>query len=685
MELQHNFQNTPWHLIIIFICLSIGILFIGYFYYERQVGHTKKDKQDELAAILQLKINQIVSWRQERLADAKVIFDDSFFALRVKDYLGGRGTPELKQEILNRMAALRFYQYQFIALLDVRGDLKLFFPDVGWIPSSFIRSQVKEAIKTKKIIFTDLYRNENNKAIHLSLIIPIIDISGPHKQVLGVIILRIDPHQFLYPQIQLWPTPSLTAETELLRREGSEVVVMNDLRHRQKTAFTLQFPLTEAELVAAKAARGEKGIVEGRNYRGIKVLGAIKDVPDSPWFLTAEVDVAEVLAPVWKYFQLMVVLMVTLTAAAGMGLSLIWRNQQTVFYLRQFEMERARRVLAQRYEYLTKHANDIILLADQDLRIVEANDRAVASYRYEREELLKLSLQDLHPPEARSLLDERLQHVGEEDDYTFETSQLQKDGTIFPVEICLSLMEVEGHKIYQEITRDITKRKTAEESLRTLTAELLTAQEAERQRISLLLHDDLGQALLVLQFQLSTIKDKLQENKNVLSNDCEELLHYVTGLIDKVRQLSRNLNPPTALKELGLSNAIKYSIEEFSNHYNIRQDRVAIDEIDNLFSEQDQINIYRIFQESLTNIGRHSQASDITVEIKKEENNVLFMIEDNGKGFDLTRVLNRKTISLGVGIPAMKERVRMLGGSIDIWSQKGSGTRITFRIPLEEK
>ncbi len=684
MESQPNLRKIPWHLIIIFFLLSVGILIIGYFYYERQVTHIKQEKQDELAAILQLKINQIAAWRQERLADAQVIFEDRFFALKVKELFARRGAPENNEEIRNRMAALRFYQYQYIALLDARGDLKLSFPDEK-VLSPFIINHAKEAMQTQKIVFTDLYRNENDKAIRQSLIVPIIDTSGPNKDAVGVVVLRIDPLQFLYPLIQSWPTLSPTAETELLRREGSEVVILNELRHRQGTALTLRFPLTDPELVAAMATRGEKGNVEGRDYRGIAVLGAIGAIPDSSWFLTAEVDNKEVLAPFWKYFQLMALFMFTLVAGAGMGLSLIWRNQQAAFYRRQFELERDKHLLAQRYEYLARYANDIILLADQDLKIVEANDRAIASYGYGGEELLKLSLKDLKPPEAQLLLDEKLQHAEEKDGQIFETSQMRKDGEIFPVEISLNVLEMEGNKIYLEIIRNITARKAAEESLRGLTAELMTAQETERKRISLLLHDDLGQALLVLKFQLSTIKTKLQNEKNILSIDCEDLLDYIKGLIDKVRQLSRDLNPPTVLKELGLSNALKYSIEEFSSHYDIRQSHVDIDEIDNLFIELAKINIYRIVQETLTNIGRHSQASEITVEIKKRDNDVAFMIEDNGKGFDLTRVHSRKTASPGVGIPAIQERVRMLGGSIDIWSQKGSGTRISFNIPLDAK
>lgn len=172
------------------------------------------------------------------------------------------------------------------------------------------------------------------------------------------------------------------------------------------------------------------------------------------------------------------------------------------------------------------------------------------------------------------------------------------------------------------------------------------------------------------------MKDQLPEDNRALKGDCEELLHYLDGLIDKVRQLSRDLSPPTILEELGLGNALKYLIEEYSKHYDIHQRRVDMEEIDNLFSKPTQINIYRIFQEALTNIGRHAQATHISIEIKKADNDVSFMIGDDGKGFDP----GRKT---GIGVAAMTERVNIMGGEIEIQSQKGRGTRITFNIPIE--
>ena len=109
---------------------------------------------------------------------------------------------------------------------------------------------------------------------------------------------------------------------------------------------------------------------------------------------------------------------------------------------------------------------------------------------------------------------------------------------------------------------------------------------------------------------------------------------------------------------------------------------VAMDEIDHLLSSEAKINIYRIFQESLTNIVRHAQASRIDVEIRKQADRVIFLLKDNGKGFDLKEACSRKLDQRGLGLTTMQERALMAEGTISISSLAGQGTRIRFSVPI---
>ena len=507
---------------------------------------------------------------------------------------------------------------------------------------------------------------------------------GKEKAIVGVILLRIEPYQFLYPLIKSWPTPSLTGETELIRQEDGEVVFLNELRHRQNIPLNLRFPLNSPNLVAARVARGEQGMIESLDYRGVPVLAASGRIPHSSWFLIAKLDADEIYAPLQKRTKELAFLLISLIATGGLGVAYFWRNQQTRFYRRQYEVERQRSSLAQRYEYLTRFANDIILVTDQNLKIVEANDRAVASYGYAREELLQLDLKQLYPP-GSELIDSLVRHVEEKNGLIFETLQQRKDGTTFPVEVSLRLQEVDGEKLFQEIIRDITERKRTEKvlqeserKLRHLASRLLSAQEDERKRLSRELHDELGHALLTLKLQIASVEEELSPQQISLKNEINKILKSVGSTIEEVRRLYLDLTPGD-LEDLGLTVALRSLIEDFADLQKQIKWTINIDGLDGLFSLPIQTAIYRVVQEALTNIGKYARPAKVFVEIKRVNHGISFIIKDDGIGFERDEVFNEKKT---LGLLAMEERVKILGGSFELWSRENQGTKISFTIPI---
>jgi signal transduction histidine kinase len=224
--------------------------------------------------------------------------------------------------------------------------------------------------------------------------------------------------------------------------------------------------------------------------------------------------------------------------------------------------------------------------------------------------------------------------------------------------------------------------RNSEQKLRSLTAQLLSAQETERRRLALELHDDLGQALMVLKMQLQAIQKKASPDYARSGENLAPSINYIDGIIEGVRRLSRNLRPPV-LEELGLTEALKYLFRELSSQ-NI-QVTLDLDDIKGFFSEDAQLIIFRIFQESFSNIAKHAQATRVSVIIKKQEGSVVFQVEDNGRGFDHQKAINGNFTERGLGLTAMHERARMLGGSFNIWSQEGRGTKITIIVPIHGK
>ena len=235
--------------------------------------------------------------------------------------------------------------------------------------------------------------------------------------------------------------------------------------------------------------------------------------------------------------------------------------------------------------------------------------------------------------------------------------------------------------------RDITERKTAEDALnesqqrlRHLSSKLLAAQEIERRIISLQIHDQIGPDLAVLKIQLKGIADKLRKDQEPLKVALTESKDLLNSIIQDLRDLSHDLSP-TIIEEMKLCGTLKWMLNAFKKHSKIEVSMDLVD-IDEQFGLDKQILIYRIVQEALNNIRKHAQANHVDLVIRKERDRIVFRIEDDGNGFDLKEAINRHVAERGMGLPAMNERANMLGGMLDLFTQKGNGTRISLVIPL---
>ena len=241
-------------------------------------------------------------------------------------------------------------------------------------------------------------------------------------------------------------------------------------------------------------------------------------------------------------------------------------------------------------------------------------------------------------------------------------------------------------KAFNTMSESLAKREEAlresEKKLRLLSSQLLKAQEKERMRLSKELHDELGQALALLKHRIRSIQKNLHEGQSSLHQDCEDTSQYIDQIIDNIRRLSRDLSP-SILEDLGLSAALRWLIEDFARQHSIEAS-LGIGNIDHLFSQEAQTNLYRAFQEALTNISRHADASHVSFAVKIEDSRVSFLMQDDGKGFSMDRIKALHSPERGIGLATMEERAHMLGAKLDVWSQEGVGTRVTFTIPIDK-
>jgi len=371
---------------------------------------------------------------------------------------------------------------------------------------------VHEAINTGKVIFSDLHRENKSDYIHIDLVAPLLVPGESGAIPIGAFILSIDPYKFLYPLIQSWPTPSLSGETLLVRKDGDNVLFLNELRHRKNTALAMRIPLDKPELPAAMAVSTKHGVVEGIDYRGVPVLAAFRPIPDSPWFMLAKMDRDEIYAPIRMRFLWAALFVVISVIAAGMGTAYLLHRQQAEALRKQNEGKCERLALTEHYGYLMKHANDIIILIDEDLKIIEVNERACLAYGYTRDEMLGMHYPNIHSRETRLLVDTELRLVKESDGIVYEIMNQRKNETTFPVEVSSRPMEIEGRIFYQCIIRDITDRKKITETL--------NASEVRYRRLFEAARD----GILLLDADRGTITDANQFMTVILGYSYEEML-----------------------------------------------------------------------------------------------------------------------------------------------------------------
>ncbi len=237
---------------------------------------------------------------------------------------------------------------------------------------------------------------------------------------------------------------------------------------------------------------------------------------------------------------------------------------------------------------------------------------------------------------------------------------------------------------FNQMSESLSKRQSAlvdsEKTLRFLSGQLFKAQEMERKRLSIELHDELGQGLALLKHRFRLIETILSKDGHSASGECKDTIQDIDQVIENVRRLSRDLSP-SILEDLGLSAAISWLIERFQRRYNI-QVYLDLDNIDFLFSIEEQTNIYRMFQEIFNNIGKHAEASLVKVCVKIEQDSVVFVVDDDGKGFDVEEAKNLNIDERGIGLAALDERANMLRGVFEIQSQVQAGTRIELKVPM---
>ncbi|MBU0768106.1 MAG: PAS domain S-box protein [Proteobacteria bacterium] len=348
--------------------------------------------------------------------------------------------------------------------------------------------------------------------------------------------------------------------------------------------------------------------------------------------------------------------------------------------------DRAFRESEEKYKSLFDGANDAIFLADTETgQILDANREAERLIGRTRKEIINMNRSQIHPPDKAEYYREHFRkHVEAGRIVDFDAEIIRKDGTIVPVSISASVIQLHGRKLIQGIFRDCTEQKRTEEEVRSLSQMLMKAQERERQMLSYELHDCVAQNLSVLKIDCDMLFVGQSNISSELIAKTAKLSKTIEQTISTVRNLSYDLQPPV-LNQMGLVHALEIYCEEFSQNSGLKVDFQSAG-IDQLNMDADtEIHLYRLVQEGLNNVRKHADAGLATVKLISASPNIILRIEDDGKGFDVKARELALDSGKRMGLRSMKERVNLLQGQMTIESRLNNGTKIFIRFPGKER
>jgi two-component system sensor histidine kinase UhpB len=343
-----------------------------------------------------------------------------------------------------------------------------------------------------------------------------------------------------------------------------------------------------------------------------------------------------------------------------------------------------------KFKMLFNSANDAVFVTQLSPEktygdFIEVNEVACKKLGYTKEEFLQLSPSAIISPKQISDFNINIEKLLTEGHIIYDTVYRAKDKKLFPVEVNSHLFLFNEKLTVLSIARDITDRKQAEEKLsksskllRELATHIQTVREEERTMIAREIHDELGQVLTVMKIQLSLLGNKLNPEQIALKEKIEILTKLIDQSVESVQKISAKLRP-TILDELGLNAAIEWQTEEFEKLTNIKCS-LLLPKDDLKLTSNKSTAIFRIFQEALTNIARHSEADKVTISLITNQNNLNLEITDNGKGISTEQIKDLKSL----GIHGMEERALIFGGQVTLDGFSGKGTKVKVEIPIDQ-
>ncbi|MBP1626908.1 MAG: sensor histidine kinase response regulator [Holophagaceae bacterium] len=436
-----------------FAILTAIIVATGSLLIHHQKQAFKREELTKLSTLSQFKVQQMDAWVETGIHQNEYAATRSILARTAQGWLeAGAPQGDTRDILQGRLGdLLQAGQHQFIAMRDRQGTLRLRAGPSG--DEERFRETAQKAMDSgHSLVETDVCP-DHPPLVHIFT--PLGMAKGPVTQVVGCLHLAMNADQKLIPHLESALRETMSAKILLVAYQDGRSTFLNPhLRPPNQTSLM-------AGLLPSLAPETEPRAISGDHY-----LGAVAWSRQVPWGIVATED-TEIVFKATQRLTGYVILLGGVFVATGAALLSFWMRLQHRLYTQHQEHQALKtQLLEERLNYLSKFANDIVLLVDEDGRILDANDRACSAYGYPREELLTLMIQDIRAPESLSEFQAQWRTAHTNGASIFETIHRRRDGSTFPVEVSSRSVVLKNHALVQSIVRDISERKAAEEELR---------------------------------------------------------------------------------------------------------------------------------------------------------------------------------------------------------------------------
>lgn len=443
--------------LLVFFLATLLIIGTGFGAFKYFSGMLVREAQENLRAIAKLKSSHIELLIDEDTKDASV------FAARpaVRQLLDRNVTGQRRLDLETLLATVTAetvatYGYREIFVVDAA--LLIVAPRADSTLPSAERRALEAAIERREAVLSDIHVGDEGEPDY-GIASPVFRDGDPGAPVIGAVFFEVGVNRHLYPLLKSWPTPSPSAESSLLRRDGDEVVVLSPLQQDPSARpLSIRFPMNDARRLGVQAVTMREALIEARDSRGREVIAASYPVARTPWIIVSKVDREEIEGPVKVLGAAISILVLVLLAVAGAMTWLVWRWRS-----HQLIAERVR--LGERYATAARTSIDGYAAGDGTGRIVEANPALTRITGYTHAELLNLRLADFEAEDSPETIANHTTAISNSGRDRFSGRWKRKDGAVIDVEISISYEEEDGEDRFYAFVQDVTERKRAEHGL----------------------------------------------------------------------------------------------------------------------------------------------------------------------------------------------------------------------------